>query len=126
MSNKIYDILKWVAQILLPAIGTLYFALASIWGFPYGEQVVGSITAIDTFLGVCLGISNYTYSKTNDSSPVGTLMIDNSDPDGITLTQIAFDKQISDVQDQDTITLSVDNNASLQETLLNDDDVKAE
>lgn len=45
MSNKTYDILKWIAQLLLPALGTLYFALASIWCFPYGEQIVGTITA---------------------------------------------------------------------------------
>ena len=63
MSDKVYDVLKYVAQIILPALGTLYFALASIWGFPFGEQVVGTITAIDTFLGVCLGISSYNYSK---------------------------------------------------------------
>lgn len=64
LSNKTYDILKWVAQYLLPAIGTLYFALAGIWGFPYGEQVVGTVTAIDTFLGVILGISTSQYNKT--------------------------------------------------------------
>ena len=63
MNDKIYDILKWIAQYLLPASGTLYFALASIWGLPYGEQIVGTITAIDTFLGVVLGISNITYKK---------------------------------------------------------------
>ena len=56
MNDKIYDLLKWIALILLPAIGTLYFALAGIWGFPYAEQIVGTITAIDTFLGVCLSI----------------------------------------------------------------------
>ena len=66
MSNKVYDILKWIAQFLLPAIGTLYFALAGIWGFPYGEQVVGTITAVDTFLGVVLGISTARYSKRID------------------------------------------------------------
>lgn len=64
LSNKTYDILKWVARYLLPAIGTLYFALAGIWGFPYGEQVVGTVTAIDTFLGVILGISTAQYNKT--------------------------------------------------------------
>ena len=58
MTNKVYDILKWIAQYFLPAIGTLYFALAGIWGLPYGEQVVGTITAVDTFLGVLLGISS--------------------------------------------------------------------
>jgi len=65
ISNKTYDTLKWVAQYLLPATGTLYFALAGIWGFPYGEEVVGTITAVDTFLGVLLGISSTQYKKTN-------------------------------------------------------------
>ena len=63
MSNKVYDILKWVAQYLLPALGTLYFALAGIWNFPYGEEVVGTITALDTFLGVILGISTAACNK---------------------------------------------------------------
>lgn len=63
MSNKTYDILKWIAMYLLPALGTFYFALASIWDLPYGEQVVGSITAFDTFLAVILGISTSKYSK---------------------------------------------------------------
>ena len=63
MNNKVYDVLKWIAQILLPAIGTLYFALAGIWGMPYGEQIVGTITAVDTFLGVILGIASNTYNK---------------------------------------------------------------
>lgn len=63
MSNKVYDILKWIAQVFLPALGTLYFALAGIWGFPYGEAVVGTITAIDTFLGVLLSVSTSSYSK---------------------------------------------------------------
>lgn len=68
MSNKTYDFLKWVAMYLLPALGTLYFALAGIWGFPYGEEVVGTITAIDTFLGVILGISNAQYKKKVDAN----------------------------------------------------------
>ncbi len=61
MSDKTYDILKYLAQVILPALGTLYFALAGIWGFPYGEQIVGTITAIDTFLGVALKISSDNY-----------------------------------------------------------------
>lgn len=65
MSNRVYDILKWIAQLLLPALGTLYFALAGIWGFPYAEQIVGTITAVDTFLGVLLGISTAQYNKGN-------------------------------------------------------------
>lgn len=63
--NETYDILKWIAMYLLPAIGTLYFALASVWGLPYGEQIVGTVTAIDTFLGVILGISTSNYNKDN-------------------------------------------------------------
>lgn len=65
ISNKAYDVMKWIAQYFLPALGTLYFALASIWGLPYGEQVVGTVTAIDTFLGVILGISTMQYNKSN-------------------------------------------------------------
>lgn len=65
MSNKTYDILKWVAQYLLPALATLYFAVAQIWGLPYGEEIVGTITAVDTFLGVLLGISTANYNKQN-------------------------------------------------------------
>ena len=65
LSNKAYDVLKWIAMVVLPALGTLYFVLAGIWGFPYGEQVVGTITAIDTFLGAILGISTAQYNKTN-------------------------------------------------------------
>lgn len=63
LSNSNYDWLKWVAQIFLPAFGTLYFALAQIWGLPYAEQVVGTITAIDAFLGALLGISTHYYNK---------------------------------------------------------------
>ena len=65
MSNKTYDILKWVAQIALPAVGTLYAAVAGIWGFPYGEEIVGTILAIDTFLGALLQVSTAKYNKVN-------------------------------------------------------------
>ena len=67
LSNKAYDILKWIAQLLLPACATLCMALSSIWGFP-GEQIAGTIMAIDTFLGILLGISSANYVKTD---PVG-------------------------------------------------------
>ena len=63
MSNKVYDALVWIAQIVLPALATLYSALAGIWGFPYGEQIVATIVAIDTFLGALLKISNAQYKK---------------------------------------------------------------
>ena len=66
MSNKVYDVLKWIAMVCLPAIGTLYFVLAGIWGFPYGEEIVGTITAVDTFLGVLLGVSTAQYNKNKE------------------------------------------------------------
>lgn len=68
MSDKVYDVLKWIALILIPAIGTLYFALAGIWGFPYAEAIVGTLTAVDTFLGAILGISTSMYKKNKNES----------------------------------------------------------
>ena len=64
MPDKVYDILKWIALVVLPAIATLYAALSGIWGFPYGEQIVATITAIDAFIGALLGVSSYQYNKT--------------------------------------------------------------
>lgn len=69
MPDKVYDVLKAIAMIILPALGTLYFALAGIWGWPYAEEIVGTITAVDTFLGVILGISTMQYKKTQVYTP---------------------------------------------------------
>lgn len=63
MSNKVYDVLKYIAQIVLPALGTLYFALARIWNLPYGAEIVGTITAVDAFLGALLRLSSIQYEK---------------------------------------------------------------
>lgn len=63
ISDKTYDLLKWIALLFLPALGTLYFALSGIWGLPYGEQVLGTITAVDTFLGAILGLTSNYYKK---------------------------------------------------------------
>lgn len=64
LNNKVYDVLKWVALIGLPAFGTLYWTLSSVWGFPYAEQVVATVVAANTFLGALLGLSTYQYNKT--------------------------------------------------------------
>lgn len=66
MSNKTYDVLKWIAMIVLPAAGTLYFALAAIWGLPYAEEIMGTVAAVDTFLGAILGVSSMQYKKTEN------------------------------------------------------------
>lgn len=64
LNNKAYDVLKYIAQIVLPALATLYFALSKIWsGIPCGEEIVGTISAIDVFLGALLGISSMNYNK---------------------------------------------------------------
>lgn len=62
-NNKVYDIGKFIAMIVLPATATLYGALSAIWGLPYGKEIVATITAIDTFLGAILQISNANYKK---------------------------------------------------------------
>ena len=72
ISNKLYDVLKFIAQIVLPALGTFYFAIASIWGLPYAEQIVGTITAVDTLLGALLGISTMQYKKENTNAESNT------------------------------------------------------
>lgn len=61
--DKVYDILKWIVMIVLPACGTLYSALSGIWGFPYGEQIVGTISAFTAFLGIILGVTTVAYKK---------------------------------------------------------------
>ena len=68
LSNKTYDILKWIAQILLPALGTFYFALSKIWGLPYGEEIVGTIAAVDAFLGALLGLSSKAYYEEQETT----------------------------------------------------------
>ena len=65
LSDKLYNILKYIAQIILPGLATLYLAIAGIWNLPFGEQISGTIMAIDTFLGVLLGISSAKYNKLN-------------------------------------------------------------
>lgn len=71
MSNKTYDVLKYIALIVLPALGTFYFAIAGIWGLPYVEQIVGTITAIDTLLGALLKISTAKYQKEQENIEEG-------------------------------------------------------
>lgn len=63
LSNKTYDVLKWVAQILLPAVSVFYLAMSKIWGLPFGDEVVATVTALDLLLGMLLGLSNTMYLK---------------------------------------------------------------
>ena len=63
MSNKVYDILKFIAQIVLPALATLWAALGKIWGWPLVTEITATICAVDTFLGALLGISSNRYNS---------------------------------------------------------------
>lgn len=72
MSNKVYDVLKQIALVWLPALGTLYFTLGGIWGFPCVEEIVGTITAVDAFLGAVLKISSINYNKNKGENNNGS------------------------------------------------------
>lgn len=74
LSNKTYDILKWVAVIFLPALATLYYALGQVWNLPNAEQVVGTIVSVDVFLGALIGVSTAQYNA-SDSKFDGTMSV---------------------------------------------------
>lgn len=78
LSDRIYTPLKYVAQIVLPASATLYLALAMVWGFPNAEQIVGTITAVNTFMGVVLGLSTRSFNK-DETKYDGVLKVEESD-----------------------------------------------
>lgn len=90
MNSKTYDRLKWVALVLLPALASLYFALGQLWHFSYVEQIVGTITILDTFLGLLLGKSSSTYQKLTDNPKVIGDLVVQQDFDG-TPTQVMVD-----------------------------------
>lgn len=74
LSNLVYDRLKWVALVGLPALGTLYYALAKIWNLPSAEEVLGTVLALDTALGTLLGLSKKQYDN-SDAKYDGALNI---------------------------------------------------
>lgn len=94
-SNKTYNLLKILAQVIFPAAGTLYFALAAIWTLPAAQSVVGTVIAVDTFLGVVLSISSASYKAPVD----GTLEVDTHDPVKNTFT-ISMDTHPQEIIDQ--------------------------
>ena len=114
LNDKAYKTLKWIAQYLLPATGTLYFALAAIWGLPFGEQVIGTITALTIFLGVVLGISTSAYKKSEGASADGALLIDTSGVHDIYRLDLGTNLEI--LGQQKTITLTVKPNQDLSTT----------
>lgn len=81
IQGKTYDKLKFLALTVLPALGTLYFALAGIWGLPSADEVVGTIVAVDTFLGVVLQLSSNAYAR-SDARFTGSVDVLNEE-DGV-------------------------------------------
>lgn len=101
LTNKAYDVLKWVAQYFIPAAGTLYFAIAQIWNLPYGEQVVGTLTAIDAFLGALMGLSSRNYKGE------GTIHVNTSDPSKDIMTFEFDDDTLVDLPKREKITMRI-------------------
>ena len=99
LSNQTYNTLRWIAQILLPALATLYLALAALWGFPHTEAVVGTITALDTFLGALLGLAAKNYEPEVD----GVLHVDHKNQE----VYAALETPAQDMTKKDTATLKV-------------------
>jgi len=101
-SKQMYDVLKFIAQIGLPSLGTLYFALSGIWHLPNAEQVSGTVLAIDTFLGAILGLSSKSYSPPVD----GHVVVDDSDPELIGM-QLNIKTPQEQIASKKSITLKV-------------------
>lgn len=105
MSNPTYDRLKKSAQLILPALGTLYFTLSQIWGLPYGEEVVGSIAAINTFLGATVVIASSQY-KARHARYDGDLVV-NHDETGKIMYRMELEKDPNELAGQDEFRLKV-------------------
>lgn len=106
ISNATYDALKWVAQLLLPALGALYFGLSQIWGFPHGEEVVGTITLVDVFLGALLGLSTSAYNRSEEKFD-GALLVDTSDQDRDVYT-FEVSAPLEELRDKKQLTIKVE------------------
>ena len=113
LGNRTYDFVKKLVQIVLPAAGTLYFALAQIWGFGYVEQVSGTILAVSTFLGVCLGISSAQYTASGRAFD-GQLMVAPMPGGPPRVTGLNFDGLPEELEGKKSITLKVQHKAPVE------------
>ena len=97
LHGRVYDVLKWIVQIVLPAIATLYFALAQIWGLPKAEEVIGSIASVTIFLGAILGISTAAYNR-SDSKYDGQIVVSQTDDKKTYRLDLAEDPETLDTK----------------------------
>ena len=103
LKNQHYDTIKWIALILLPALGTAYFSIAQIWGLPYAEEVVGTIVIIEVLMGALLQVS----SKQYEEAEVGVLYADTTDLDGVPDISSEFTTDPAELADGDVVKLRV-------------------
>lgn len=81
MSNKTYDILKWIALVFLPALQVLWLGLGKIWGFPYLVEIGATIACVDVFIGTLLGVSNVKYNQIDPIDIEGMMYLEDGDID---------------------------------------------
>lgn len=112
ISDTTYDKLKRTVQLVLPGLATLYFAIAQIWGLAYGEQVVGTITALTTFLGIVLTVTSRSYNA-SEAKYDGALVVDTSDPDK-DIYSLEVSTPLHEVNSLDQIILKIDNAQKLK------------
>ena len=111
LNDKIYDTLKSVVQILLPALATLYFALGGIWDWPHIESVIGTVTAVTTFLGVTMGVSGHNYKKEAvpvRATPDGVLNILRQE-NGSVLYDFDAKESMTDLRKRESVVFKINN-----------------
>lgn len=107
-SNKAYDVLKFISLVVLPGLGALYFGLAQIWGLPKAEEVIGTITVIDTFMGVVLGISTSKYNK-SDAKYAGEIEVEET-PKGKKIYSLKLNSDPEELDTLDTVVFKIKTN----------------
>jgi len=109
MSDQTFDTLRFIAQVVLPALGTLYFAIAQIWHLPFAEEVVGTIVALDAALGLILGYNRKRYLE-SDVLYDGTLEVTRRPDPAADLYSLDLSTPLEEVPEMPAITLKVNNN----------------
>lgn len=100
LNSKVYDCLKWIAQYFLPALATLWIALAKVWGLPYGSEIGATLSALDLFLGAILGISSHNYKGD------GSIVVNETDPTKDVYT-LEYDGDINEIAEKKSVTFTV-------------------
>lgn len=104
LGNKMYDILKYGVEVVLPGLGTLYFTLGTLWGLPFGDEIVGTCAALALFFGLLVGYSRKSYDK-SDAKYDGVLEVEPSE-EGKTFA-LNFDGDPYDLDQQKELRLKV-------------------